>query len=86
MYDHCTDLSHHLDRVIHQCDDQLWLRTFGPNATMIYVSPSIASGSDRLLKLFRRPIWQLPRWPGRPTPTARLYPPSEPTLAFETSV
>jgi hypothetical protein len=52
---------------------------------MIYVSLLIAYGSDRLLKLFGRRTWQLPRWPGRPLSTVRLHPPSGATLAFETS-
>ena len=85
MYDHGTELSHHLNRMTHQCDDQLALRDLRPSAIMIYVPLSIACESGHLLKLFERRNWQLPRRQARPLPTVRLYPRSEPTLAFETS-
>jgi hypothetical protein len=36
MYAYETDLRHHLDRWTVQVTVSWWLRTLGPNATMIY--------------------------------------------------
>ena len=85
MYDHGTDSSHHLNRVSSGLRISARYGTFGPSAIMIYVPLSIACESGHLLKLFERRNWQLPRRQARPLPTVRLYPRSEPTLAFETS-